>query len=118
MSLKDAQQLRVPVLPEQKRAIEANARAAGLPVAAFLRRLGLNHAVTGIVDQRAVAELARINGDLGRLGGLLKLWLTTDDKLTIFADQADVRLRVLKLLQRIIATQQELQTVMQRVIAP
>lgn len=29
----------------------------------------------GLLDLKAVAELARVNGDLGRVAGLLKLWL-------------------------------------------
>ena len=31
--------------------------------------------VRSVYDLKAVAELGRINGDLGRVAGLLKLWL-------------------------------------------
>lgn len=72
--------LRVYVLPEEKAAIEANAHQAGLSVAAYLRNVGLGYRVTGITDHKHVEELVRINGDLGRLGGLLKLWLTNSEK--------------------------------------
>lgn len=116
-TLKDGQQLRVPVLQDQKRRIEANARAAGLPVATFLRNLGLNHQVTGVLDHEAVADLARVNGDLGRLGGLFKLFLTSDDKLAPFGgDQRFVRARVLELLRDIAKAQRELEAVMERVV--
>ena len=37
--------------------------------------------VTSVLDYQRIDDLARINGDLGRLGGLLKLWLTNDNRL-------------------------------------
>jgi hypothetical protein len=36
--------------------------------------------IHGVLDHQRVDELARINGGLGRPGGLLKLWLTNDEK--------------------------------------
>ena len=36
--------------------------------------------IRSTVDQAAILELAKINGDLGRLGGLLKMWLTNRDR--------------------------------------
>ncbi len=47
---------------------------------AYLRALGLDMPVKSTLDQEAILELARINGDLGRLGGLLKMWLTNQDR--------------------------------------
>ena len=31
--------------------------------------------IRSVVDLKAVADLAKVNGDLGRVAGLLKLWL-------------------------------------------
>lgn len=73
--------LRVPVLPDEEAAIKRQAAAAGLSVAAYLRNVGLGYEIRGVLDHQRVNELAKINGDLGRLGGLLKLWLTNDEKL-------------------------------------
>jgi hypothetical protein len=115
-SLKKAQRLRVPVMPADKRAIEANARATGLTVASYLRQLGLQRPVTGILDLQAVDELARVAADQGRLGGLLKLFLTQDDKLDALGGQRDLRGRVVALLQRILETQKQIEVVMERVI--
>jgi len=42
---------------------------------AYLRAIGLNTPTRSIVDLSAVADLAKVNGDLGRVAGLLKLWL-------------------------------------------
>jgi hypothetical protein len=113
---KTAPQLRVPVLPEEERAIRAQASAAGLPVAAFLRNAALGYPIHGILDHREVAELARINGDQGRLGGLLKLWLTNDEKIGAFDDPRALRQRISGLLTQIIAVQNELQSIMARVV--
>jgi len=49
-----------------------------------LRRLGLGYELQSIVSQDAVIELSKINADLGRLGGLLKLWLTNDERVSNF----------------------------------
>lgn len=41
----------------------------------YLRALGLNTPIRSVVDLKAVSDLAKVNGDLGRAAGLLKLWL-------------------------------------------
>lgn len=61
--------------PEEQAEIADRAAAAGLSLSAYLRAAGLNHPVRSVLDLRAVAELGRVNGDLGRVAGLLKLWL-------------------------------------------
>lgn len=72
--------LRVPVLPIEEAEIKSKAMDAGLPVAEYLRNLGLGYQFPSIVDSRQVDNLLKINGDLGRLGGLIKLWLTNDKR--------------------------------------
>ena len=67
--------MKVFVTDEERRVIEARAAAAGLSVSAYLRTVGLNRTVRATADHKAVSDLARINADQGRLGGLLKLWL-------------------------------------------
>ncbi|HBO9691333.1 plasmid mobilization protein [Pseudomonas aeruginosa] len=59
---------------EQAQLIE-RAAEAGMSQSAFLRALGLNTPIRSVVDLTAVADLAKVNGDLGRVAGLLKLWL-------------------------------------------
>ena len=72
--------LRVPVLPIEEAKIKSKATDAGLTVAEYLRNLGLGYQVPSVVDSRQVDRLLKINGDLGRLGGLIKLWLTNDKR--------------------------------------
>lgn len=108
-----ARHLRVPVLPAEEAQIKRLAAAAGLPVAAYLRRVGLGYRLPGILDHRRVEELARINGDLGRLGGLLKLWLTNDERTATFGE-ATIR----AVLAKIADTQDEMHVVMRAVVLP
>jgi hypothetical protein len=105
--------LRVPVLPEEEKVIKKMATSAGLPVAVFLRNVGMGYQVRGILDNKRVEELARINGDLGRLGGLLKLWLT-DDPRTLQYGQSTIR----ALLSKIEDTQNNMHEVMRAVVMP
>ena len=72
--------LRVPVLPIEEAEIKNKATDAGLPVAEYLRNLGLGYQVPSFIDNRKVDALLKINADLGRLGGLIKLWLTNDKR--------------------------------------
>lgn len=72
--------LRVPVLPEEEMMIKAKASEAGLTIAEYLRNLGLGYSVPSVIDNRQVDALLKINADLGRLGGLIKLWLTNDKR--------------------------------------
>lgn len=105
--------LRVPVLEAEKALIEAQAQRAGMSVARFLREVGQGYRIGGVVDYAQVRELARINGDLGRLGGLLKLWLTNDERTAQFGE-ATLR----ALLSRIEATQDQMGQVMMKVVMP
>ncbi len=72
--------LRVPVLPIEEAEIKSKATDAGLTVAEYLRNLGLGYQVPSVIDNRKVDALLKINADLGRLGGLIKLWLTNDKR--------------------------------------
>lgn len=64
------------VTAAEREAIEAGAARVQMSMASYLRSLGLGHNPPSKVDLRAIHELGRLRADLGRLGGLLKLWLT------------------------------------------
>lgn len=66
----------VAVTPTERAHIQANAKKAGLSVAAYLRQLGMGYEVRSVLDHAHVLEVTRARGDLGRIGGLLKLWLS------------------------------------------
>ncbi|HGK4652146.1 TPA: conjugal transfer protein TraJ [Yersinia enterocolitica] len=46
-----------------------------MSLSAYLSAVGRNSPIRSVVDLLAVADLAKVNGDLGRVAGLLKLWL-------------------------------------------
>lgn len=100
-------------LPEEKEQIEAQAKRAGMSAARYLREVGQGYHISGVVDYEQVRELARISGDLGRLGGLLKLWLTDDVRTAQFGQSA-----VLAVLSKIEATQEEMGKVMTKIVMP
>jgi hypothetical protein len=112
-SRKRKKHLRVPVFPEEQARIEAAATQAGRSVASFLRDVGQGYSVRGVMDYEKVRELAAINGDLGRLGGLLKLWLTDDARTAHFGENT-----IRALLARIERTQDQMTGVMRQVIHP
>ena len=99
--------IKVYCLPEERELIEANAKMAGISMARYLRDVGQGYQVRGVMDYHYVRELVRVNGDLGRLGGLLKLWLTDDPRTARFGDAT-----ILALLGRIEATQDDMSRLM------
>ncbi len=105
--------IKVYCLPEERKAIEVNAKATGLSLSTYLLNVGMGFQVQSIVDYEQVRELARVNGDLGRLGGLLKLWLSDDARTAQFREST-----VRVLLSKIEATQDELGEVMLRIVRP
>lgn len=112
MTRKRGLHLRVPVLPDEEAAIRSNAAKAGLSVAAYLRNVGLGYEIRGILDYARIADLAKVNDDLGRLGGLLKLWLTNDKRVAGFSQST-----ILALLAKIEGAQNEMRQIMALVVA-
>jgi hypothetical protein len=76
--------------PAEAETIEALARSVGMSVASYHRAVGAGYQPRAIVDRDQVEAMLRINGDLGRLGGLLKLWLSDDAKLDQF-DRGEIQ---------------------------
>ena len=72
---KRTQHILVRVSPEEKKLLKEGAGRCDLSVPAWLRKLGLGHRPASHVDIQAVEKIARLHGDLGRVGGLLKMWL-------------------------------------------
>jgi len=67
--------LTVYVSPDEYDQVAAQAERASLSISAFVKAVCLGHEIKSTVDQDAILTLARMNGDLGRLGGLLKMAL-------------------------------------------
>jgi hypothetical protein len=101
--------MKVFVTDDERSRIEERAKATGLSISAYLRAAGLGHPIRSVIDHAAVMDLAEVNGDQGRLGGLLKLWLV--DRPGRGAPEIEVR----RLLERIGALQGRLADVVGRV---
>ena len=99
---KNSTPIKVYCLPDEKAQIQENAEASGLSVASFIRK---------VVDIEQVVELSRVNADLGRLGGLLKLWLANDPRTVDFSPSL-----IKTLLAKIESTRQELRNIMDRIL--
>lgn len=104
--------LPVVVAPDEKAAIEANARAANMSASQYLRTLGLGHNPKNLVQNKAdMAALVQIHGDQGRLGGLLKMWLTDRQK---YNSTQEVTIH--KLLEDIELTQKKMLAAMDAIL--
>ncbi|MFA5216662.1 DNA transfer protein [Sulfuricurvum sp.] len=55
--------------------INDKAQSHSLNTSTYLRNLAMNYPVKSMVDRQAVTALLRVNGDLGKVGGLFKMWL-------------------------------------------
>lgn len=92
--------LRAYVTSEEYQIIIGKAQSARLSVSEFAKRACLSRRIKSTIEADAVLELAKTNADLGRLGGLLKLWLSEPER----GDRNAVR----KILHDIEHTQNEL----------
>lgn len=64
--------------------IAGSAAKCNLSLSTFAKRLCMGYLPESKTDAQAVLDLLKVNADLGRLGGLLKLWLSEPDR-NVFA---------------------------------
>lgn len=110
---KGSPHIKVYVLPEEKEAIEERAKAARLSAGGYLRAVGLGYEVQSLIDCEQVASLAKVNADQGRLGGLLKMWLASDERFAGY-DEQRMRATIQAVLERITLLQEELLQIAER----
>lgn len=94
--------LRVVVNDHERERIEALAKMAGLSLSAYLRTAGLNHPIRSMLDYDAIMELIRLHADLGRVGGLLKLWLADRRGEVVPAEMVDAAFEELRELRGVL----------------
>lgn len=73
-------QVNIRMTQQEYQEITQKASNFGLTISRYLRDLSLNYPITCIADQKTAHNLLQIAGDLGRLGGLFKLWLMNNEK--------------------------------------
>jgi hypothetical protein len=84
------------------------AQGCDLPVSVYLRRLGTGYEPKSTLDAQAILSLIKVNADQGRLGGLLKLWLSARP------GEGAAAFEVRDVLRRIEAAQLELRAIIKR----
>ena len=110
---KDYQPIKVYCFPDERETIEQQAHSTGLSKSSYLLRVGMGYPIRSIVDHHQVEELVKINGDLGRLGGLLKLWLSSEKSI----GGIDAR-TIRETLKKIDGAQDHMLALMQKVLRP
>jgi hypothetical protein len=78
--------------PDEHQQVAASAAKAGLTVSTFVKRVCLGQEVRSTVDHQAVLAVMQANADLGRLGGLFKMFLS-EGKAGPSADELRATLR-------------------------
>src|SRR5690554_1793850 len=96
-------QIKVRVNQEELDEITRTAEQCDLKPSTFLRELGLGHEPKSTVDIQAFEKLAQLHGDIGRVGGLLKMWLADNSK-----SGFGRHLNIPELVDRLIALQEEI----------
>lgn len=99
--------IQVIVSSEEKEKITEAASWAGLSASAYLRELGLGTKPTSIFDLDVTEKLVKLAADQGRYGGLLKMWLTNDERLAMFS-QKELSTAIFSSLERVEKIQTEI----------
>lgn len=100
----------VRVSPDELATIRDNAAGTSLATSTFMRETAIGHRPRSTVDRQAVHRLAILRADLGRVGGLLRMWLANDERVA-FGESLDVPglvVRIDELRARIEAAVREL----------
>ena len=71
------QRITVYLDPEEYRRIQESANKAGISLSTFCKRVCLGFPVPGLEHRQAVRDILKASADLGRLGGLFKLALSS-----------------------------------------
>ena len=97
----------VRVTTAERKELERISTLVAKPVSTYVRTIALGSEIKSKTDERLVLEVARLRGDLGRVGGLLKLWLTNEERFDFESGKnpssSDVR-RVLAQVEHLIGS--------------
>lgn len=99
--------IKVYVSEEEYQQLSILASSVGLSQSAYLRLLGLGYKPASVFDGEAVKTLAKINADQGRLGGLIKMWLSNDERLVMY-DREELAKAIFGLLGKVDEMQAEM----------
>lgn len=72
--------IQIYVTDDEFKEIQSSSERAGLSMSTFAKRVCLGTEVKSVEGAVFRLELRRLHADIGRVGGLLKLWLTERDQ--------------------------------------
>ena len=96
--------IQVRATPAEKALLKTRADAFGLSLGELCRKAIFNAKLKSKTDQQSIAELALTRADLGRLGGLLKGWLSGAFPTATLTEATNVRtlLRQIEVTQNVV----------------
>jgi len=103
------QRITVYLGPDEYNGIRESAKKAGLSLSAFCQRVCLGIPVPGLEHRQAVRDILKAAADIGRLGGLFKLALSS-------TPEGHDRLTLQRLLREIEAGQHELKAAARKIV--
>ncbi|NQY74355.1 MAG: ribbon-helix-helix protein, CopG family [Candidatus Margulisbacteria bacterium] len=71
----------VRVTEDEAKGLKKKAESFGVSVPELMRSCALGKIVKSKLDQQNILSLLRVHADSGRLGGLLKMWLSSPESL-------------------------------------
>ena len=98
---------------------EEKKQIQGLSVSEYLRQLGMMYRPSSVLDYEKVGELLKVSADMGRLGGLLKWWLSGEAPVLKTREGRQIRINeetLRKLLARVDTTNRKLQQLCEKVM--
>lgn len=100
---------------EERQLIEEQAQRAGLSLSEFLRNVGMGYPIKCRVDQQAIQNLGKVNADMARLGGLLKMLLSNEERFVGYSGE-QLRKQAITLLGDIDRIKTHLYAVAQKIL--
>ena len=71
----------VRVTPDEYKKIKENAQYTALAPSTYLRQCGLKKKIMSNIDNLNIVKITQLQGAIGKVGGLLKAWLSPQEKL-------------------------------------
>lgn len=78
------------VSEDEKNKINIKSQECGLSRSQYIKRTALFFTPKSKIDRQAIFDLKKLHGDIGRVGGLLKMWLSNHEDVALF-DKLDVQ---------------------------
>ena len=112
---RDQTPLKVYCLESERTQIIRNALATGKSVSEYMRNVSIGYRVQSNVNAEQARELVRLKGDMGRLGGLLKLLLSNEERFDGMTGER-LQFETIKLLNEIFENQKHVRTAIKDLI--